>query len=519
MARVWRAWDPKLGREVAVKEPLFDERLSEDVLREMGERFVREGMAAARLNHPGIVTIFAADVYDGRPAIVMELVDGVTLGDLLEAGPLAPRAALDALDQLLDAVGYAHSQGVVHRDIKPDNVFVTRDGRVKLGDFGIAHVADSSLTRRTQVGTVLGTPGYMAPEQATGAPVDSRADLFAIGVMAYEMLAGRNPFGAGGGTDPTALLYRIVHEAPPPLPSSAAEGLPADVRPAVLAALAKDPAGRPQDAASLKAMLHGAPAPAPGAAQASPLAKAASSGSRRWLPYAIAAAVGIAVLGAVFVLATSGGGGGGAAAGGGAVAADGPSGGEGGAGAAVAAAVPRVDGVGDRVEFGAWRGGPIEWRVLAVEGGRALVVSEDVLERRGYHGSRSSVTWAESDIRAWLNGEFLDTAFTGEQQGAIALSQISNPDNPEFGTEGGPDTEDRVFLLSIDEAERYFSGSDDRVAEHLGEDRALPWWLRSPGADGHRAAVVIVVGGVRVDGYSVYCGGGVRPALWLNLQS
>ncbi|MDR1013403.1 MAG: protein kinase [Coriobacteriales bacterium] len=320
MARVWRAWDPKLGREVAIKEPLFDERLSGDVLAEMGERFVREGMAAARLNHPGIVTIFAADVYDGRPAIVMELVDGVTLGDLLEAGPLAPRAALDALDQLLDAAGYAHSQGVVHRDIKPDNVFVTRDGRVKLGDFGIAHVEDSSLTKRTQVGTVLGTPGYMAPEQAMGAAVDNRTDLFSVGTIAYEMLTGRNPFGADEGTDSTTLLYRIVHEPPPALPAYATEGLPADVRPAVLAALNKNPADRPQSAASFKAMLHGAPAPAPGAAaQASPLAQAASSGNRRWLPYALAALVGVAVLGAVFLLATSGGGGGGMVVGGGVV--------------------------------------------------------------------------------------------------------------------------------------------------------------------------------------------------------
>jgi serine/threonine protein kinase len=312
MAKVWRAWDVRLEREVAIKEPLFDERLSDDVLEEMGSRFVKEGKAAARLNHPGIVTIYAADIYDKRPAIVMELIDGTTLGELLESGPLTPQATLDVLDQLLDAVGYAHSQGVIHRDIKPDNIFITKDGRVKLGDFGIAHIEDSSLTKKTQVGTVLGTPGYMAPEQATGAHVDARTDLFAIGTIAYEMLTGTNPFGAGEGTDSTTLLYRIVHEPAPELSDITREGLPADIRPAIVAALNKNPTERPQDAASFKAMLHGAPAPEPGTlpAASSTLAQASanskSSKTKKWLPYVLVGAAGVVILLAVFIFATSG---------------------------------------------------------------------------------------------------------------------------------------------------------------------------------------------------------------------
>ncbi len=129
---------------------------------------MREAKAAARLNHPNIVTIHAADIYDGHPAIVMELVEGQTLGQMLERGPLDQALALRVLEQLLSAVGYAHERGIVHRDIKPDNIFVTPDGRVKLADFGIASLAsDSTLT---QAGTIMGTPGYMAPEQITGDP-------------------------------------------------------------------------------------------------------------------------------------------------------------------------------------------------------------------------------------------------------------------------------------------------------------------------------------------------------------
>ena len=257
MARVWRAWDPNLQREVAIKEPLYDSRLSEALLEELGRRFVAEGRTAARLSHPGIVTIYAADVWDGRPAIVMELIEGETLAQRLTHGSLTAQESLDVLDQLLDAVGYAHARSVVHRDIKPDNIFLGNDGRVKLADFGIARIDGSVGTIGTVAGTVLGTPGYMSPEQATGGAVDPRSDIFSVGTVAYEMLTGSNPFGAGYGTDATTLIYRIVHEPAPELPASVAAGLPVDLRPAIMCALAKDPADRPQSARDFKAMLHG----------------------------------------------------------------------------------------------------------------------------------------------------------------------------------------------------------------------------------------------------------------------
>jgi len=257
MAVVWRAFDPKLEREVAVKEPVIPSGTSPTIAEEMGARFVREGKAAAQLNHPGIVTIHAADVYDGRPAIVMELIEGETLGEILARGPLSAAASAAILDQLLDAMAYAHARGVVHRDVKPDNVFVTGDGRVKLADFGIAHVGGGQTM--TQAGTLMGTPGYMAPEQVTGSPVDARADIFAIGAIGYEMLTGYNPFGATTGDAPTTVMYRIVHEEPPAISPFAFEGMPSNLSPVLMTALAKDPADRFVDAGAFRAALAGGP--------------------------------------------------------------------------------------------------------------------------------------------------------------------------------------------------------------------------------------------------------------------
>lgn len=309
MARVWRAWDPNLEREVAIKEPMFAPGLPKQVLDQMGKRFVAEGRAAGRLNHPNIVTIYAADVYAGRPAIVMELIDGATLASFLASSRLSPAQALSVLDQLLDAMGYAHARGIVHRDIKPDNIFITREGRVKLADFGIAHVDSAGGAGATVAGSVLGSPGYMSPEQAAGVPVDARSDIFSAGVVAYEMLAGRNPFGLSEGGDSMSLLYRIVNEQPAALPASSVAGLPVDIRPAIMSALQKDPRSRPQSAEAFRAMLKGA------SAQVSNerLSKAVSrsmgksepgielnvsvtkSDVNKWLPY-------IALAGVVFVL-------------------------------------------------------------------------------------------------------------------------------------------------------------------------------------------------------------------------
>ena len=295
MARVWRAWDTRYSREVAVKEPLFEAWLPPAVAQEMERRFVREGYMASRLTHPNIVAVYESNAYDGRLAIAMELVDGITLGTLLERGRMEPATAMDVLDQLIDAVSYAHYMGIVHRDIKPDNVFVTRSGSVKLADFGIAHLASAGSDDMSS-GMALGTPGYMAPEQVLGQEVDERSDVFSIGVVAYEMLSGRNPFGVGEEADQTTLMSRTVHDAVPRL---AVGGVSAATCHAVMMALQKNPDDRPQSVKAFKTLLHGATrVPATNARSNSIQTTVAGEGQTRQL-WAVCVLAGIIV----FVLA------------------------------------------------------------------------------------------------------------------------------------------------------------------------------------------------------------------------
>lgn len=257
MAVVWRAWDPLLEREVAVKELLIPSGTDAATSAELAARFVREAKATAYLSHPGIVTVHAADIYQGRAALAMELIEGETLAEKLSRGPLPAASCASLLGQVLGALGYAHSRGVVHRGLKPHNIFLTPEGRVKLTDFGIAQVAD--LTALARAGTVMGTPGYMAPEQVKGLPIDHRADLFSAGVIFYEMLTGRNPFGSSEGLSPTTVMYRICFEDPPELPPEILRDLPLDAAGLLAQALAKNPEERFPDAGVFRAALSGTP--------------------------------------------------------------------------------------------------------------------------------------------------------------------------------------------------------------------------------------------------------------------
>jgi eukaryotic-like serine/threonine-protein kinase len=253
MGAVWAAEDLVLGREVAVK--LLGEAVTSDRLAAL--RLRREARAAGRLAHPGIVCVLDLGEDGGRPYLVMELLHGESLAArLARAGPLAPAEAVRVVAAAADAVAAAHRAGIVHRDVKPGNVFVTSGGDVKLLDFGIASAAgDTAVTG----GVLLGTAAYLAPERVLGHDATPAADVYALGVLLYELLAGRPPFA--GDTD-TALAMAHVHAHPAPLRSVAPQVPPA-LAAACEHALAKDPAARPPAAAALAALLRSTVAPAP----------------------------------------------------------------------------------------------------------------------------------------------------------------------------------------------------------------------------------------------------------------
>ncbi len=211
MGEVFRAHDAVLDRRVAIK--VLHRNLSGDT--GFVDRFRREARAAANLNHPNIVGVHDWGAVDGVYYMVMEFVDGLSLRDLLNAeGLVAPAQAADVLGQTLAALEHAHRQGIVHRDVKPENVMVTREGIVKVADFGLARAyADAQIT---EAGTVTGTVQYLAPEQLQGEPADPRTDLYALGIVAFEILTGRLPFT---GETPMAIAYKHIHERVPP-PSS-----------------------------------------------------------------------------------------------------------------------------------------------------------------------------------------------------------------------------------------------------------------------------------------------------------
>ncbi|MEQ1911361.1 MAG: serine/threonine-protein kinase [Vicinamibacterales bacterium] len=249
MGVLYRGFDPVLDREVAIKLMLAD--FTEDA-EQMRPRFYREARAAAKLNHRNIVTIFEFAEESNVPYIVMEFLRGTSLGARMSGSPrLSLDDKLSIVGQLCDGLSYAHEQGVVHRDVKPDNVFVLEDGTVKLLDFGIAKLTASNLTLQ---GDVLGSASYMSPEQVSQSEsVDGRADVFSAGVVLYELLTGHKPFQA---ETPTAVILKILRDPPTPI-GTYVSGLPPALCSLVNTALSKDPADRFATADRMSKELQG----------------------------------------------------------------------------------------------------------------------------------------------------------------------------------------------------------------------------------------------------------------------
>jgi eukaryotic-like serine/threonine-protein kinase len=244
---VWRAHDHTLGRGVAIK--LLHADLADDPAVEA--RFRTEATAAARLTHPNAVQVYDVGRDDHDDYLVMELVEGPSLAVLLRDGPLPPGTAAAVGSRVAAALGAAHEAGIVHRDVKPANVLLSADGRIKLADFGIARVLGEASARLTRAGTLLGTARYLAPEQLGDDPVDARADVYALGLVLYEALTGQQPFGDGS---PVEVATRRLTTSLPPIRELAPE-VPSELQALVERATNREPDQRPEDGRELASAL------------------------------------------------------------------------------------------------------------------------------------------------------------------------------------------------------------------------------------------------------------------------
>jgi len=249
MGAVYQAHDPNLDLLVALKVLRQDREINEEFAR----RFLAEAKALGRLEHPNIVRVFNVDEDAGTVYIAMEFIEGEDLSAVMKREPLHPADIVDMGVAVADALDYAHGKGIVHRDIKPSNLLLRSDGRLKLTDFGIAHIEDVAGHEKTQAGEVLGTPAYMSPEQVLGKPVDGRSDIFSLGIILYELGTGTRPFS---GESLGAIFNAITMEEPVPAVERN-PGIPQGLDRVIMKCLSKDPGERFQTGRALVDALKG----------------------------------------------------------------------------------------------------------------------------------------------------------------------------------------------------------------------------------------------------------------------
>lgn len=248
MGVVYNAHDPNLDIVLALKVLRKDRLTNEPFVR----RFMAEARALGRLDHPEVVRVYNVDRDGEEVYIAMEFIQGEPISSLMKKQEFSPEAIADFGARMAEALDYAHKKGIIHRDVKPSNILCTPDGKLKITDFGIAHIEDPSGVEETQAGEILGTPAYMSPEQVLGRPVDGRSDLFSLGIILYEMATGSRPFQGQGMN---AIFNAITSEEPPPI-HTVNQKIPRPLSDVIMKCLNKSPDGRYADGRALSAALR-----------------------------------------------------------------------------------------------------------------------------------------------------------------------------------------------------------------------------------------------------------------------